>query len=109
MAKNNNVAHAIAMFIIVGAIICCSSIAKFHCETTTSPKGSWTTYYYIASNIEDCIKECRVHISRSRLIKRRECIKQCIVKECKRRHPFHKQKRFACYDYLRALFAKKES
>ncbi|MED6137856.1 hypothetical protein PIB30_118899 [Stylosanthes scabra] len=101
MAKNT--AHAIAIMLIVGAIIC-SFIAKFHCETT--PKGSWTASYYVVSNIDDCVKKCRQkNRLKNRLIERKGCIKDCIVLECDRRHPIRTNYKWvACRDYLFALF-----
>ncbi|MED6203879.1 hypothetical protein PIB30_003618 [Stylosanthes scabra] len=98
MAKNT--AHAIAIMLIVGAIIC-SFIAKFHCETTT-PKLP----YYIVSNIDDCVKKCRKrnHILKNYLIERKECTIKCVVEECNNRHAFKSYKWQKCYDYLYQLF-----
>ncbi|KAL1340995.1 hypothetical protein AAHE18_09G055500 [Arachis hypogaea] len=94
MAKNN-IVHAIAM-LIVGAIIC-STITKFHDETTS--KESWTTSYNVVRTLDGCIRKCKASFKR-RTIERTECIKECVVVECRRRHPIFKKKRSVCFDSL---------
>ncbi|MED6203880.1 hypothetical protein PIB30_003619 [Stylosanthes scabra] len=106
MAKNNNnVAHTIAM-LIVGVIIICYVIAKFHYETSI-PKGSWTTTSnsYVESDIEDCFKKCRI-IFKRKAIEKKQCMMACVVEECRRRHPVMKEKFDACYYYLYDIFIK---
>ncbi|QHO29120.1 uncharacterized protein DS421_7g222540 [Arachis hypogaea] len=101
MARNNlALAYAIVILMIVFVIIY-SSISKFH---KTIFEEHQITSYYLTSDLEDCVRNCKKHNTRNP-IKRKECIHECIVAECEKRHPPRKKGKWqACYNYLDRIF-----
>ncbi|QHO12931.1 uncharacterized protein DS421_15g511130 [Arachis hypogaea] len=55
LMARNNVKHVTAMLII--GVVICSAIAEIH----TSQEWPWTPVYYVASTLQDCLLQCRIH------------------------------------------------
>ncbi|KAL1339001.1 hypothetical protein AAHE18_U000500 [Arachis hypogaea] len=97
MAKNG-ATLAITMLVILASF--CSAIDEFHETIREEP---WTTTYYIASNVQGCMKECKIRFE-ANPIKKKHCLQGCIIYECNKLYRRSENKRLQCIGILNAKY-----